>query len=93
MNDLYRAVATVLVFSISGWMLKMWLGHQERLRAMSMQTKDLGVLDVRMERVEHAVESIALEVERISEGQRYVTRLLSVPGATMPVSRRTDTPH
>ncbi len=77
--DLYRAVATVVVFAISGWMLKMWLGHQERLRAMSMQTKDLGV------------ESIALE--RISEGQRYVTKLLSVPGAAMPVSRRTDTPH
>ncbi len=31
----------------------------------------------RLERVEHAVEAIAVEVERIGEGQRFVTRLLS----------------
>jgi hypothetical protein len=31
----------------------------------------------RLERVEHGVEAIAIEVERISEGQRFVTKLLS----------------
>jgi hypothetical protein len=31
----------------------------------------------RLERVEHAVEAIAIEVERISEGQRFVTKLLA----------------
>ena len=31
----------------------------------------------RLERIEQAVDSIAIEVERISEGQRYTTRLLS----------------
>ncbi len=31
----------------------------------------------RMERLEQAVDAIALEVERISEGQRYVTRFLT----------------
>ena len=31
----------------------------------------------RMERVEQAVDAIAIEVERISEGQRFVTRLLT----------------
>lgn len=31
----------------------------------------------RLERVENAVEAIALEVERVGEGQRFVTRLLS----------------
>ena len=30
----------------------------------------------RLSRLEHAVESVAVEVERISEGQRFVTRLL-----------------
>ena len=33
--------------------------------------------DRRLERIEAAVESIALEVERISEGQRFTTKLLS----------------
>jgi hypothetical protein len=34
------------------------------------------VLD-RLERMEQAIESVAIEVERISEGQRFTTRLLS----------------
>ena len=33
--------------------------------------------DARLERIERAVEAVALEVERIAEGQRYTTKLLS----------------
>jgi hypothetical protein len=31
----------------------------------------------RLERIEHAIDAMSVEVERISEGQRFVTRLLS----------------
>ena len=31
----------------------------------------------RLERREHAIDSIAIEVERITEGQRFTTKLLS----------------
>jgi hypothetical protein len=31
----------------------------------------------RLERIERAVEAVAIEVERISEGQRFTTKLLS----------------
>jgi len=31
----------------------------------------------RLARIEHAVEAIAIEVERISEGQRFVTKLMA----------------
>jgi hypothetical protein len=31
----------------------------------------------RLERIEQAIEAMAIEVERISEGQRFVTRMLS----------------
>jgi hypothetical protein len=31
----------------------------------------------RMERMEHAIDAVAIEVERISEGQRFVTQLLA----------------
>lgn len=33
--------------------------------------------NARLERIEQAVEAIAIEVERVSEGQRFVTKLLS----------------
>ena len=36
---------------------------------------------MRLERMEQGIESIALEVERISEGQRFTTKLLSEKGS------------
>jgi hypothetical protein len=43
--------------------------------------------DARLERIEHAVEAIAVEVERISEGQRFTTKLLAERATSEPVSR------
>jgi hypothetical protein len=51
----------------------------------SMRTQPVVASDSsqRLERMEQAIDSIAIEVERVSEGQRFVTRLLSerTPGA------------
>jgi hypothetical protein len=47
----------------------------------------------RMERLEQAVDAIAIEVERISEGQRYVTRLLTEGSApALSVGQRAAEP-
>lgn len=40
-------------------------------------TKELTEMAERLARIEHAVESIAIEVERVSEAQRFTTRILS----------------
>ena len=40
----------------------------------------------RLERIEQAVEAVAIEVERISESQRYLTKLMAEPKA-LPGSR------
>lgn len=46
----------------------------------------------RFTRVEQSIDSVAVEVERIGEGQRYLTRLMSEksigPGAAQPVETR-----
>jgi hypothetical protein len=39
--------------------------------------RELSAINVRLERIETAVDSIALEVERISEAQRFSARLQS----------------
>lgn len=55
--------------------------------------------EARMARLEQAVEAIALEVERISEGQRFTTRLLAERaqaeriGSAPGPERRNVTPH
>src|SRR3954452_24479376 len=41
----------------------------------------------RLERMEQAMDAIAIEVERVSEGQRFVTRLLSERGGALPVGQ------
>ena len=55
------------------------------------------VSDERMARLEAAVESIAIEVERISEGQRFTTRLLTEHSqpiqSLLPKQGKFDTPH
>ncbi|MFL5606563.1 MAG: hypothetical protein ACJ8AD_08975 [Gemmatimonadaceae bacterium] len=40
----------------------------------------------RLERMEQAMEAIAIEIERVSEGQRFVTRLLSDQRAGAPLA-------
>jgi hypothetical protein len=47
----------------------------------------------RLERLEAGVEAIAIEVERISEGQRFVTKLLSdsAPGSRIPTLAAAET--
>jgi hypothetical protein len=40
--------------------------------------------EARLARIEQAVDAIALEVERISEGQRFTTRLLSEQNQMLP---------
>jgi hypothetical protein len=43
----------------------------------SLQPKVPPEVVARLERIEQAVEAVAIEVERISEGQRFTTKLLS----------------
>jgi hypothetical protein len=42
----------------------------------------------RLERLEHGMDAIAVEIERISEGQRFVTRLLSESQSTVGQPQR-----
>lgn len=54
--------------------------------------------DARLERLEHAVDAIAMEMERLGEGQRYVTKLLANRSPDVPVpdaatKRGHITPH
>jgi hypothetical protein len=85
MNVIAKDIAIVIVFVIAGWMLKMLLAHEQKMKGLSMTKDGLATSDERLARVEQAVESIALEIERIGEGQRYVTKLLNEPAQPLTV--------
>jgi hypothetical protein len=77
MSYLVKDIAIAFVFVVTGWMLKTYLSHREKMTGLAMTNPGLVSSDQRLARVERAVESIAIEVERIGEGQRYVTKLLN----------------
>lgn len=54
----------------------------ERLRARRRGPRggEVTIGDERMERLENAIDAIAVEMERIGEGQRFVTKLLAESG-------------
>ena len=102
MEGQFMVLGISAVFGITALMLKTWLGHVEKMKALSNEKPDKSVSDARLQRLEQAVESIAIEIERVSEGQRYVTKLMSEraqpmlgdAGMAMPAqARKIDTPH
>ncbi|HZF69138.1 MAG TPA: hypothetical protein VEZ47_13945 [Gemmatirosa sp.] len=58
-----------------------YLGVRAQHRPPAVPTE----LDERLRRMEQAIDAIAVEVERVSEGQRFTTRLLAerTPGAPL----------
>jgi hypothetical protein len=73
-----------------------WFRYRERIAALAAE-RGRPTDDERLARLEQAVESIAVEVERIGEGQRYLTRVLAdrpLPNVAVPGVRvQTNTPH
>ena len=92
---LIKPVGIIAIFVITAWMLKSYLTHRENMKGLTLMRSQQMDSDQRLARVEQAVEAIAIEVERISEGQRYVTKLLSDkqaigPGAAQDISSRRE---
>jgi hypothetical protein len=100
----FAQVMTVIVMSSAGF-VTVGLGARILWRMGSRRTPILGEAPIderRMERLETAVDAIAIEVERISEAQRFMVGLLS---ESLPAGRsagelaapgkagRVNTPH
>jgi hypothetical protein len=89
-------VASTFSFVLIGFMAKiMW-----RYGSRQKQWQEAGQApydDERMQRLETAVDAIAIEVERISESQRFMVGLLSEPLPARRAERgelgRVITPH
>jgi hypothetical protein len=73
-------LAIVAVFGTGAYAIRagtqIYMKHLELKRVGGSPMIDAAI-EERLERIEQAVDSIALEVERVSEGQRFTTRLLS----------------
>jgi hypothetical protein len=96
-------------FAVGGFLLMLPIVLAFARRIWMRSGRQASVVDIdarpRLQRIEQAIESIAIEVERIGEAQRFTTKLLSERAAdpvavrlpqAAPVQRRepgTITPH
>lgn len=91
------AMSSLAAFTVT---VKVIANAAVRHREQDRKIAELGapsISDDRLARLESAVEAIAIEVERISEGQRFTTRLLTEqkqqPLLELPRPGKFDTPH
>lgn len=93
----FAQVMAIIVPSVAVLIAFAVIGHRFVMRTMhSAAPQPSKIDDERFTRLEQAVDAVAIEVERISEGQRFVTRLLAERnGALEPVraAERVITPH
>jgi hypothetical protein len=85
-------VMATVAFIATAWVVKRFLElrHERRL-PMALEG-----LQERLDRIENAVESTAIEVERISEANRFVAKLLAErtgEDAAGSPAKRVTTPH
>jgi hypothetical protein len=68
------AFATAIICAIG---IPLARAYSRRMDAEARNPRIPEEVASRLERMEQALEAVAIEVERISEGQRFTTRLLS----------------
>lgn len=67
-----------------------------RRRSPNADSRQLELVLSRLQRIEEAVDAIAIEMERVSEGQRFTAKVLAENGAQQVSSRvppKQTTPH
>lgn len=70
----FGAFATAITLAIG---VPVARSYARRMDAESRQPRIPTEIAGRLERMEQSLEAVAIEVERISEGQRFTTKLLS----------------
>src|SRR3982751_540751 len=75
------AFATAIILAIG---VPMARAYARRMDAEGKNPRVPMEVTGRLERIEQSLEAVAIEVERISEGQRFTTKLLSEGRAPVP---------
>ena len=70
--DLLIVAPTFLAIAGMGYsLIRRWIDRAEVSKA------ELRAIDERLARIEQAVDAMSVEVERVSEGQRFATKVLA----------------
>lgn len=84
-TEAFAMVSTVGIIAATVYGLARAFFNRPSKRALPAASLDPQLQD-RLDRLESAIQAIAIETERIAEGQRFTTKLLAQHGASSPVS-------
>ncbi len=77
LGDIFAFVLGVVGIGCFTGMVTTWIKYRAKRVVSSDLTAKLGEIADRMAKLDNAVDAMAVEVERISEGQRFVTKVLA----------------
>lgn len=76
------AIPVFFILSTAVVIMRRWQ-HKEKMAGLNPAT-DTRALDDRLRRIEQSIEAMAIEMERVGEGQRFVTKLLAERTPALP---------
>lgn len=79
-NPFSVAVAAVVCAAVMAIGVPIAKAYARRIEERREGGPSSSELEARLARIEQSLESIAVEIERVSEGQRFTTKLLSEGG-------------
>jgi hypothetical protein len=77
MNGIFVPIVLFICGAVTAIGVPLARAYARRMEREPLRPSMPQDLTNRLERMEQAIDSIAIEVERISEGQRFTTKLLS----------------
>ena len=88
MNGEQVAAVSIAAIIVWGITLSMWAQAWAARRADRLKPQRLDALEQRLERVEQAIDTVAVEVERIGEAHRFTAKLLTERLDPLPADAR-----
>ncbi len=83
-------IVVSLIFGVIAPLIRSHIKRREQSPLLSPAEQERAT---RLERMETAIEAIAVEVERISESQRFVTKLLAERESNLPLPASGEERH
>jgi hypothetical protein len=87
MNGEQVAAVSIAAIIVWGIALSMWAQAWASRRKDSAKPERFQALEGRLERVEQAIDAVAVEVERIGEAHRFTAKLLSDRLEPLPAAK------
>ena len=90
MEEIVALVAIVSTFIGFPLVIVSYLKWKHQAKASGIPLEAAARIEARMDRIEQAIDTVALEVERVAEGQRWLTKVLADPADARGQLQRSD---